>query len=260
MNSKINIHDLKNQDYVAFNLVKASWLQKAIRRGENAKALAIANLYIKENQIEGLKRRLMVFATEDIGIATPNILILLKNKNVRETINILCQSYKNREVDRFLLNVRDNKDVKDLKEVKILKNLLNLSNVWFFNKRIKSNKEDLIEYVFSYDLNEFQKETCEIALENYFLLSKHKTLGARTNLAFIALIIGRNIKKERLKQDYDLTFSSMEIISSVDSYALDKHTPFGTKTYEEWVEFGAVVFPELKYDDAYLNNKELYPY
>ena len=256
----INIFELKEKDYVAFNLVKASWLQKCIRRGLNAKALAIANLYIEENQIEGLKRRLKVYATEDIGIATPEILILLKDKNIKETINILCQSNKNREVDRFLLNVRDNKVNYDLLEIKILKDLLNLSNVWFFNKRVKSNKKDIENYVFSYDLNEFQKESCKIALENYFLLSKHKTLGARTNLAFIALLIGRNIKNEREKINYDLSFSKMEKLKYVDEFALDKHTPFGSSSYEEWVKNGSILNPLLDYEDAYLLGKEKYSY
>lgn len=259
--NNINIFDLKDTDYVAFNLVKASWLQKCIRRGLNARALAIANIYIKEDQVEGLKRRLKVYATEDIGIATPDILILLEKKSIKETINILCQSYKNREVDRFLLNVRDKKVDYDLLKVKILKDLLNLSNVWFFNKRVKQNTKNLHDYVQSYDLNEFQKKTCNIALDNYFLLSKSKTLGARTNLAFIALIIGRNITKKRDQVvEYDLNYSQMEKIKIVDEFALDKHTPFGTSSYDEWVKNVSIVHPLLIYKDAFIKEKEKYTY
>ena len=126
---------------------------------------------------------------------------------------------------------------------------------------MKINKLNLLNYIDSFELNEFQQETCYLAINNYFELSKKKTLGARTNLAFIALIIARNINYEtREKVTYNLSFNERSTLQYVDFFALDKHTSFGNKTYDFWVKNGAPVFPELDYEDLYIDGDKKYNY
>lgn len=275
---KINIYELKEKDHVAYNLVKASWIQKAIRRGENSKALSIADLYLNDNQEKGLIRRLKVFATEDIGFG--NIDAIKKMNELKydplKCINLLSQSFKNREVDRFLLQIdRNFNNYKEIEELKSesynLKKILNISEEWFNNKRIKKNKHRIIHFIDllkeKYKTNEYQNELTDIALQHYFDLSRFKTLGARTNLAFIILLITRGIHKNNVENNVDLDFNKTEKLSIVDDWAIDKHTPFGKilkRDYEFWLKQGSIVKPELLYEELYYidkegNKKEKYP-
>lgn len=274
----INIHELKEKDHVAYNLVKASWIQKSIRRGENSKALAIADLYINDNQEKGLIRRLKVFATEDIGFGNTDVLKDMKNLNYDpfKCINLLSQSFKNREVDRFLLQIDRNfnnyQNIIELKsETYNLKKLLNISEEWFKNKRIKKNKNRIFNFIEllkeKYNTDEYQNELIDIALQHYFDLSKFKTLGARTNLSFIVLMITRGVNQNKFNNKIDLNYSQREELSIVDDWAIDKHTPFGKKLnrdYDFWLKHGSVVSPEIFYDELfYLDSKgvkkEKYP-
>jgi len=268
---KIDFYKLKQEDIVKFNLVRASWLQKCIRRGLVEKALAIGEDYLKENQEAGLKRRLMVYATEDIGIATPQCILLMKQeKNPLNWIRILCAAEKNREVDRFLLNVRDNykelvkvEEIK--KEVNALQYLLKESDQWFHNKRNKEPLKNMEKFItrLKENSNEFQCKLYDLAFENYKLLSRKKTFGARTNLAFIVLIYFRRIIQENTSLNWDKNSKAISL-NIVDDFAIDKHTPFGKKLnrdYHWWVQHGAPVTPEKTYKSQFFKDgSEKYPY
>lgn len=266
---KVNIYKLKEEDFVSYNLVKASWIQKSIRRGLNSKALSIAKLYIDDNQTKGLLRRLKVFATEDIGLGNIQSILNFDDKDPYEVVNLLCQSYKNREVDRFLLytdRIFPSEKITNLqmqKEVYNLKKLINISSIWFNNKRKKSNKEDIYNFIDKmqdkYDSDSFQRQLVGQAIENYLELSKFKTLGARTNLAFAVLIITRQIRKELIKNKIDYSFNQFEELDIVDDWALDKHTSFGKKLNRDldfWIKYGSVINPELNYSSLYLDKKQ----
>lgn len=260
---------------VNYNLLKASWLQKSIRRGLKNKSYFIGELYIEDNQIEGLKRRLKVFSTEDIGLATPEIVFVLdyfKDQPLKQII-ALSGVMKNREVDRFLLQVRDNSerllkrnDNNITKEVNVMIDVINLSSKWFNNKRKKINEENLKNYFYNLDKESKYTSVINLCLNNYFELSKKKTLGARTQLAFLVLLIVRNIKidKNRIndiinkvneyKIDDNIKFKF------VDDWAIDKHTVEGKKLnrdYNFWVKHGSLVHPEKEYKELYDKNSNL---
>ena len=271
---KINIINLRKQikrdpkTAISYNLLKASWLQKSIRRGLKDKAYFIGNLYLEDNQEEGLKRRLKIFSTEDIGIATPEIIFVLDHfrDNPLKQIIALSGVYKNREVDRFLLNTRDRYDNliqssdKELQnEVLILNEVLELSTIWFNNKRKNAYKNDIYNYFKNLDKNNSYSKEINLCLTNYFHLSKHKTLGARTQLAFLVLLILRNIEisQDRVN-DIIKKVDTYKIKSTefrfVDDWAVDKHTIQGKKLhrgYDFWVEFGSKVHPEKDYPSLY---------
>lgn len=269
---QVNIHKEKEKDQYSYALLKASWLQKSIRRGDMATSLAIADLYVKDGQIEGLKRRLWVYACEDIGLGTPEILILMAEKdNYQDQIKILCQSYKNRECDRFLLQTTRNKakylNIPEIeREVKAFLKLIQLTDVWFSNKRLKINLENVKEYFEKLKKQrdeEWVKKSLDIALDKYILLSKHKVFGARTLLAFSVLLALRpNITK--INKEYDFKEVELRKLDIVDDYALDKHTSFGKKLNRgeaHWIKVGSVVIPERTYPDQYLKDlQEKYPY
>jgi len=150
-NMMVDIFKLKEEDIVAYNLVKASWLQKAVRRGDIATAKAIANLYINDGQSAGLLRKLLVFITEDVGLGCPEGLFILDEfEDILDKIDIICQMKKNREVDRFLLCGKAEILTNELEikqEIDALSKLLDLADIWFSNKRLKINKENIIKYI-----------------------------------------------------------------------------------------------------------------
>lgn len=265
----VNIFELKESDIVSYSLVKASWLQKAVRRGDIATAKGIATLYLKDNQSAGLLRKLLVFITEDIGLGCPEGLLLLNNYiDILDKIDIMCQMNKNREVDRFLLcqkgyeELAKNPEIKD--EMNALTDLFNLADIWFNNKRLKINKLNIEKFVDGLTLNKstFIKEVSKIALDNYFLLSKSASFGARTGLAFIVLLAIRDIKPSG--QVIKLSGIPAKDILIVDDYALDKHTPYGkilNRGEAFWLAEGSKVYPEITYPSQYLaSGLEKYPY
>lgn len=269
---KVNIHELKNKDPVAYALLKASWLQKAIRRGMTETALGIAELYKNDNQWEGLKRRLWVFACEDIGLGTPEILLLMnqyKDDPVNQ-IKILCQCPKNRECDRFLLQVANNydnyKNNKQLQhETLPLNQIFSISSSWFENKRDKAalNKlKQAFEILKENRPEEWVKHSLDLAIEQYIILSKHKIFGTRTLLAFSVLLATRTTI-DKINFQYNDTELKPATLSIVDDFALDKHTSFGkllNRGVEFWLKEGIVIFPERIYPEQFYNGNEKYPY
>lgn len=266
----VDIFKLKEQDIIAYNLVKASWLQKAVRRGDAETAKAIGQLYLDDNQEQGLYRKLLIFITEDIGIATPQAILLIKDKPILDQIEILAKCNKNRECDRFLLIVKDNykyliedSDIDMVNEVKKLNELLIIADEYYSNKN-KINKQKIIDYVNNLiiDKTDFIKEIAKITLDNYFFLTKHNSFGARTCLAFLILLIERNI--ESSNQNIIIENIKPRTILNVDDYALDKHTPYGkilNRGEDFWLKEGSIVFPELNYSSMYKKDKkEKYPY
>ena len=57
-----------------YNLMKASLLQKLIRRGMTREALYIGTIFLKQGHEKGLRRRLQIIAAEDIGLGWPESL------------------------------------------------------------------------------------------------------------------------------------------------------------------------------------------
>lgn len=271
MSFELDLLKLKDEDPVSYGFVKASWLQKCIRRGLVDKAVALARLYIKEGQSGGLQRKLLVFCYEDIGQGTPHMNLLLKNEpDLLKQTELLALAYKNRENDRFLLAVRDfsqdllkNKEI--YKEVASLQVLLSIADKWFSNKRDKIAKQELMDTIemFRNKATEDGKEIIDQAIEDYLLLSKHKSFGARTALAHIVLTsLRQNNKTDFIAPSvYSLPNITLPL---VDNFALDKHTSFGKKLgkkEEDWYKEGAVINNERTYPELYLRNgEEKYPY
>lgn len=265
----VDIHKLKETDIVAYSLVKASWLQKAVRRGDIATAKGIAQLYMNDGQSAGLLRKLLVFITEDVGLGCPEGLIILdRYDDLFDKIDIMCQMNKNREVDRFLLCEKDSielaKNFEIKQEIETLSHLFSLADIWFNNKRPKINKENIIKFVTELTMNksEFIQSISKKALDNYFLLSKHNSFGARTGLAFIVLISLRDI--EPSNQEIKLSNIQPKTVSIVDDYALDKHTPYGkilNRGVDFWLTEGSKIYPEVTYKSQFLSDgSEKYPY
>jgi hypothetical protein len=265
----IDIHTLKLNDIVAYNLVKASWLQKSIRRGDSITAKSIAQLYLDDNQEKGLYRKLLVFLTEDVGLGTPNGFLVIKDKPILEQVELVSKMEKNRECDRFLLAVKNNYDLlktnPELKEeVDTLNSILDLAKIFYENKRLKQNKENLKKAILKLTENksDFLKEITILTLENYFLLTKYDSFGARTALAFIVLINLRNIEPNNNIPTFDNI--PPKILSIVDDYALDKHTPFGKmldRGNDFWITSGSLLTNKVYYPSMLLSNgSEKYPY
>lgn len=266
---KINILKLKEQDIVAYNLLKASWLQKAIRRGDVETSLYIAQLYLNDNQQNGLYRKLLVFLTEDVGLACPEgFLIIDKFKDdILKQVALLALMPKNREVDRFLLGVRDHyhflKQQPEISnEVETLNKVFLLADQ-YYSKKNKDHKNQLVNFFNTIiSDNIFHKEITEKTLDNYFLLTKHNSFGARTALAFLVLL---NLRKIDIS-NFQIPVINIKIVEKpiVDDYALDKHTSFGKmlkRGEDHWLQVGSVVFNEIHYASQYLKNgKEKYPY
>lgn len=267
---QVYLSQLKEKDIMSYNLVKASWLQKACRRGLTETALAIGQLYLDENQKEGLRRKLLVFCFEDVGLGSPDLILRLnKTENLLDQIKLICDANKNREVDRFLLAVRDfypqlrrNPEIRD--EVETMNIVFEAADRWFNNKRLKANLkvlEDIIN-VLKEEQSELNKKIIDATFEAYKLLSKHNSFGARTTLSFITLLSLRKFKVE--EQEIVLNDKVARPIDLVDDFALDKHTAFGrilNRGDDFWYATGSVISNEVFYPELYLKNgKEKYPY
>lgn len=268
---KVLFHELKDKDIVAYSLVKASWLQKLVRRGMVNSAVSLGQIYLDENQGQGLYRKLLVFCAEDIGLGYPQAILEIDSiKDPLHQIEFLCKVPKNREPDRFLYNVRNKfdelvKNPETAKEAKTLNILLKISEKWLANKRDKNNKKEL-ENVFDILANNCSestnKEIIQAIKEKYFLLVKHNSFGLSNLLALATLVSVRDIPlPEKIIVNYEAEIVKLEY---VDDFALDKHTSFGkqlNRGIEHFFEEGSKVFPEKKYPNLYLSNgEEKYPY
>ena len=268
---KVDFYKLKEKDIIAYNLVKASWLQKAVRRGLVNTAVSLAQTYIDEGQEKALYKKLLVFCAEDIGTGTPQAIQMIdKIDNPLHQTEFLCRIIKNRETDRFLLATRDcyedlvqNKELEV--EVKTLNILIKIAGRWFDNKRKKQNLIDLenaYEMLKSKTSTDEQKALLDTLLEKYIFLSKGKAFGTRTLLALSVLIAVRDIQLEEVNEpEYT---GVLESLQWVDDFALDKHTSYGkelNRGIEHWVKEGSPVYPEKDYPELYLSNgEEKYPY
>lgn len=251
---QVNIHELKEKDIISYNLVKASWLQKCIRRGMVDRALGIGQLYLNDGQKAGLERKLIVFASEDIGLGNPSALLDIKNLTIQEKIEYLARSPKNRETDRFLLKVRDEYfSMEKTKEVKIFHKMLEISSIWFDNKRDKKILENLkliFEKLKQIRNDDFTNQLLDECLNQYLFLSKKNAFGARTLLSLAVLFAVRQMSP--IEFTIHQYVGKVEDLEIVDDFALDKHTPFGkilNRGIEHWELFGQMVHPERKYPE-----------
>lgn len=260
MSLKVNLLELKEKDPAAYGLTRASLIQKLIRRSQLPEALWVVRLFIEDGHEKGLKRRLLQIAAEDIGLAQPEaIKYIFQEPDLYKCVALLCLSYKNREVDQFLLSVAYNlsyykeADAQTKKEVSVLRHLLKLSENWFVNKRLKQPLEDFksaVEYLSNFSPD--HKETILLAGQLYIDLTRANVHGARVMLALVALLSTRQVEKQPFP-DLD-NLPPMKELELVPDYALDMHTPAGRKAnrgFAHWIKEGAVVNPRLEYNDLY---------
>ena len=264
----VNLKQLKIDDVVSYNLVRASLLQKLIRRSLLPEALFVVDLYLEDKQTAGLNRRLLQIAVEDVGLCLPNAIELLEAEpDFHKKVALLCLADKNREVDRFMLTVAyrpirfKNADPQTQKEGVTMHKLIKLSTLWFENKRKKENLQNLKDYVSSLADKSKWKTTILKSLDIYLDLSRANVHGARVMLGLISLLSTREID-ERPVPDVSSLPERVEVVN-VPDYALDRHTPFGKilkRDFYHWQEHGAFVSPELKYPDLLdSKNEEKYP-
>lgn len=264
---KVNWKELREKSPHEYALLRASALQKFIRRSMTAEAIGIAQLFLDDGHKKGLIKRLKILATEDIGLANVKALnYSMVSEDPMKTVAVLCQTGKNRECDRFLLQVAYNLNhfraakPETLREVKFLNKLLKLSTLWFDNKRNKEAKKDLDNFVeLLVSKNEERKEIIQNIYSNYLELSKTKTFGVRVLLAAIVLI---SLRKEVLSSDINESIPEGVLVEDIPDYIIDKHTVEGKRMgrgFEHWEANGAVVIPEVDYPELYEDSVEKYP-
>lgn len=255
------------EDPAAYNLIKASLLQKLIRRGMVKEANYIAQLYINDNQSKGLRRRLQIIAAEDIGFGWPeSVLYFNQQEDLIKITSALAQAQKNREADRFLLAVANDysslmsRDESIRKESSSLKYLFKLSSKWFESKK----REDLNELKDAFSrLAKLSKlpDVIEQLGENYIELTRGKIHGARCQMALAVLLAIRGVEKTGWTPDESLI--KQQPFDEIFDFAIDMHTPIGKKLkrdFNHWVNNCVVVSPELIYDSLYdSNGDEKYP-
>ena len=251
-----------------YNLMKASLLQKLIRRGMTREALYIGTIFLKQGHEKGLRRRLQIIAAEDIGLGWPESLNYIeKNEDLLKIIQALCEAPKNRESDRFLLVVAN--DVNSTKgrgksieyEVRVLERLFELSSMWFNNPRDKVALANLRNAFSKMAENNSLGETIKILGENYIHLTKQKVHGARCQMALAALIYCRKWKPTKFIPSDKL--EEPKEFDEIFDFAIDMHTPIGKKLkrdFNHWIKNCVQVIPEIKYRDLLDDiGKEKYP-
>lgn len=240
-----------------YNLIKASLLQKLIRRGMSEEANYVGKLFLDQNQEKGLRRRLQIIAAEDIGLGwVESINFVNTHNNLIEIIEALCQAPKNRESDRFLLTVANNLNSINIKrgkdivhEARVLLRLFELSTTWF-NDKTKENLNNL-KNAFSKMAEDSKVPETIIALgDNYIELTKHKIHGARCQMALATLIYCRKVDKTNFVPD----FSQIKItpFDEIFDFAIDMHTPIGKewgRDFNHWIKNCVVVNPEYFYKE-----------
>lgn len=256
--TKINIFNFKEKDPYSYNLLKASWLQKSIRRSKLSDALGLAKLYIEEGQIKALTRKLFIIAAEDVGLgAKDSFLYLEKIKDPYIKISFLCAQNKSRESDRFLYVARNEPERKS-EELVLLRNFLNISQE-YITKKNKTNRENLKNLFLEY---ESIVGTAEIFFKEYVNLIKTKTHGASTLLAFYVLLFFRTGAKSTVKFK-TIKVKDIIIPKYIPDYAIDKHTSLGKqwgRDFSHWIAEGAKVHPIYIDKDEMVEDKFLYDY
>lgn len=268
-NVKYFLSHYKEPDIAAYNLLRASLLQKLIRRGMQGEALHIADLFINDGHSKGLLRRIKIIAAEDIGFGNLNSISFLEQEtDLRKCVAYLCQSPKNRESDRFLLDVVNNRkqilknsqDPQVHKEVSDFVHLVQLAGEWFTNK----NKKTLTSFkdgIKHYADNSKCPEIVMALGENYLDLTRGNIHGARCQLALASLIYSRQSEPTDFIPDFS-NLVSVEFDEIFD-FAIDMHTPIGKKLgrdFNHWIKNCTLVIPEVNYPELYDNQgKEKYP-
>lgn len=248
-------------DPASYNLIKASLLQKLIRRGMVNEANFVASLYLQDNQEKGLRRRLQIITAEDIGIGWPMATIFVKNeKDLIKITSALAQAPKNRESDRFLLCVankiqsfKNHKDSNVINEVSLLDELFTETAKWF-NEKNSINLKNLKNTLSKIETNTLNSEIIKELNVNYLELTKAKIHGARCQLALAVLLFTRQISKNDYIFEPDLTKTELSSFDEIFDFAIDMHTPIGKKLnrgFDHWVKNCVEVNPELKYPTLY---------
>lgn len=264
---KYYLSSYKDKDHAGYNLLKASLLQKLIRRGMIQEANHIAQRYLDEGQSKGLKRRLQIIAAEDIGLGwTESCLFIEKESDLIKVTSALCQAPKNRESDRFLLYVVNNfKGIHNrgdeiLKESISLKHIFDKTEDWFKNK----NKATLTDLKNTFDdliLKAKNKEAVSQLCNNYLELTRANIHGARCQIALAVLITIRGLDK--IEFTPDLTKIQQSPFDEIFDFAIDMHTPIGKmlkRDFKHWIENCTQVIPEIKYSELYdAKGDEKYP-
>lgn len=265
----VDLLKLKDEDIQSYALVRASLLQKLIRRGMTAQALWTANLFITDGHQKGLRRKLYQICAEDIGLGNPYLLSeLIKEENWQVMVTKMCLSHKNRETNRFHVITKYNpkyfvnKSESTKAEARLLWNLLKASKEWIENKRSKEKKQTL-ERLFDElkENNTVQPDTIEDCKVTYIELARAGTFSCDDVLSLAVLLSTRNPKKENIIVN---SIPSMSAANPVPQFALDRHTSYGKKLgrgWEHWEKEGVVVYPEITYDSLKDENGiERYPH
>lgn len=265
---KYYLSSYRDKDHYSYNLLKASLLQKLIRRSMVEEANYIASLYIKDNQAKALKRRLQIIAAEDIGLGwTESILFIESEPDLIKVTSALAQSPKNRESDRFLLNVINNKNIlknndpQVIKEVSYFKDLVKKLNTWFIdkNKTTLSNLKSEFEKILKEDFK--NKNVVNQLFNNYIELTRANVHGARCQIALAVLIITRDYDIKEFVPD--LSKINIKEFDEIYDFAIDMHTPIGKKLkrgFSHWIKECIKVAPEVTYPELYdIFGNEKYP-
>jgi len=259
---EVFLSDLKIKDPKSYNLVKASLLQKLIRRSMTQEALFIAKKYIEDGQIKALKRRLLIISCEDIGFANLNGFIKVHEAESEEDLlfstMLLSQSFKNREADNFLIYTTTMpKDLKircDFKntEIENFKIILKDLEIWFESKS-KNSLNDLKEKIEKKITNHPDYQILNLLFEDYLFLTKNKVHGARCLIALFSLILDRTTQNLN-PPPVSLISLEMNRFDTVFDFALDMHTPIGkslNRGIEHWIKEGCVLV------NSWLNPKSI---
>lgn len=255
-------------DAPAYNLLKASLLQKLIRRGMVEEANYIAQLYINDNQSQGLKRRLQIIAAEDIGIGWPEAVIYIEQQpDLIKVTSALAQADKNRESDRFLLAVAYNypslvtRGEVIKKEADSLKYLMKLSTAWVEDKRNKEHLKKLTDAFHRLANLSLLPDVIKQLTDNYMSLTRANIHGARCQMALAVLMALRNTTPSFWTPDE--TRTQVKEFDEIFDFAIDMHTPIGKtlgRDFNHWVENCVLVIPEISYPELCdANGQEKYP-
>lgn len=268
----LNLLEVKNADPAGYALVRASLLQKMIRRAMLPEALWVADLYRQDGHERGLNRRLKIIAVEDIGLGLPQSLELLTGiHDFREQVALLCGAKKNRENDRFYNLAKSSSFLLDgvqsdqvRAEIKRARNLLLIAQQW------KATKDRALRVVISDFVSEtlsrgkFLSRTIMECSSSYFECSKANMHAAELLLSFAVLLSTRNVPATTQIPDYRNLPPAREL-NPIPEYVLDLHTPYcAARTREEalnrWMTDGCIVVPEITYPSMFdEEGKEKYP-
>ena len=255
-------------DYYAYNLLKASHLQKLIRRGMAPEACHIAQLYLNDKQPKGLQRRLQIIASEDIGLGWPESIEYINSEpDLLKVTTALCQAEKTQEAGLFLMSSDKpmsyfNEKGKDtVVEIASLKKILHLANTWDEQKS-KSNLKNLKD---AFDkiaqISLLPNVVRELGV-SFLDIKRSKAYGAELLLGMMILIAIRKIGPSGFVPDV----SSIEVkeFDQMFDFAVDMHTTVGKQMgrgIAHWKEHGVLIVPEITYPSMFdINGQKKYSF